>query len=99
MKKTLIAVVLVLVLGMVGVVLYVRGTMYPLEIATSFFFGWAQFLIRVIPDMNLTFAGSLATVVWLALILVGLHRFCGWLFCYNQKTSVIGVEHTSRQWR
>jgi prepilin-type processing-associated H-X9-DG protein len=84
MKYVIIIVGLVILL-VIGVHLYFAGTMYPLELAGTILFGWLNFLARVIPAMTLDFTSSAIGLLCAALLAIGVHRFCSWLYHYAQR--------------
>jgi hypothetical protein len=56
------------------------GCLFPFQIVYYLAVGWALYLYRVVPEIQVSWSGVATAVFCLALLAAGLHRFLCWLY-------------------
>jgi hypothetical protein len=56
------------------------GCIFPLELLYHLVTGWALYLYRVVPEMEISWSGVATAGVCLGILAGGLHRFLRWLY-------------------
>jgi hypothetical protein len=75
----------------------------PGHLALLLIAGWFLFLRRTLPEVQLDVAALAFGGLCLALLVVGLHRFCGWFYRESQESKIVGglevsAPSTVRSW-
>jgi prepilin-type processing-associated H-X9-DG protein len=56
------------------------GLAFPLQMVAYLLLGWAHYLYRVVPQVEIDKSGAATGVVCLVLLTAGVHLFAGWLY-------------------
>jgi hypothetical protein len=74
------------------------GAVFPVELLVYLAVGWAIYLYRVVPKLEVSWSGVATTIVCLSLLAVGLHRFLRWLYAAERPRAVEGARHWPVRW-
>ena len=70
----------IIAVGVLAFLLSCGGFLVPLEFAFHLAFGWVLFLMRVVPQVRVGWAGVATGITLLVLLAGGTHLFLGWLY-------------------
>jgi hypothetical protein len=82
------------VLSVFLVLVCLAGCLFPFQILYYLAVGWAYYLYRIVPEVQVSWSGVATAAVCLALLAVGLHRFLGWLYTGRGES----LAEPARQW-
>jgi prepilin-type processing-associated H-X9-DG protein len=74
------------------------GLAFPLDAAIAMTFGWVKYLIRVVPQVTVSWGGVATAAICLAVFALGAHSFLRWLYEQVQQASAGRVYRIDAPW-